>query len=122
MHSLLWGGLHPVREWLFNTAAFMPQSLCQAGCNWSSQASILGKIGDVCVKLDYLYKSVYWGKGCGVGFKERGRNQVVRRGKGIMELEVGRGFGEVEAKGNTVTFENALWKPATVETSRNTVL
>lgn len=40
--------------------------------------------------------------------REGGRNQVLRRGKGIMELEVGRGLGEGEAKGNTVTFENAL--------------
>ena len=66
---LLWGRLHPVREWLFTTAASMPQSLCQAGCYWSSQASILGKIVDICVRLEYPYKSVYWGKGCGVGFK-----------------------------------------------------
>lgn len=45
------------------------------------------------------------------------RNQAVGRRKGS-----GQGIGGGEAKGTTVTFENAIWIPATVETSRNTLL
>lgn len=79
-HSVMWSGLYPVRVAVYYNsihasvhATVAPvQMTSQAGCYWRSQASVLGKIVDVCVKLESPYKPVHRGKGYGVGFRRRG--------------------------------------------------